>query len=532
MDDFGLKGGRYNSTLPTLTNGQPVELQVDVNGRLLVQTDVAVNIDFLGINGASDDANILIVGTEDGTSGGTAHAVRVAADGSIAIQDNGGSITVDATDLDIRDLDATQDNVAISDGTNTLAVNANGSLDVEFAAGAQIEITDGTDTLEVNADGSINSVVTATDLDIRDLTSVSDSVEVLQDTHDDLNVNANIQVGDADVANGNPVPVSDAGGSLTVDATDLDIRDLDATQDNVAISDGTNTLAVNANGSLDVEFAAGAQIEITDGTDTLEINGDGSLNAVVTATDLDIRDLTSATDSVEVLQDTHDDLNANANIQVGDTDVSNGNPVPMSDAGGSITVDSVDLDIRDLAFATDSVDVSGSDVTATVSATDLDIRDLSASQDNVAISDGTDTLAVNTDGSINVVATDSPDGVEAYAITDNQAAGDGEYSITSTYSNAFTAIAVGAGQTLHIYGWQWCSDDNAQARIIIDDDGTISTLKTSMNSSAQPSVDSHFSDAGRIEVVGAVDRTVVVQIKKRSGGGSASASASLHARLV
>ena len=34
--------------------------------------------------------------------------------------------------------------------------------------------------------------------------------------------------------------------------------------------------------------------------------------------------------------------------------------------------------------------------------TDLDIRDLSASQDNVAISDGTDTLAVNADGSVTI----------------------------------------------------------------------------------------------------------------------------------
>lgn len=40
-----------------------------------------------------------------------------------------------------------------------------------------------------------------------------------QDTHDDCNLNANIQVGDADVDNSNPVPVSDAGGSLTVDGT-------------------------------------------------------------------------------------------------------------------------------------------------------------------------------------------------------------------------------------------------------------------------------------------------------------------------
>ena len=109
-----------------------------------------------------------------------------------------------------------------------------------------------------------------------------------------------------------------------------------------------NKVAVENDGSINVNTSlpAGTKVEITDGTDDLAINADGSINVVATATD---------------------------------------------------------LDIRDLAFATDSVDVSGSDVTATVSATDLDIRDLSASQDNVAISDGTDTLAVNADGSINSV---------------------------------------------------------------------------------------------------------------------------------
>jgi len=40
---------------------------------------------------------------------------------------------------------------------------------------------------------------------------------IKQATHDNLNSNANMQVGNADVANGNPVPVSDAAGSLTVD---------------------------------------------------------------------------------------------------------------------------------------------------------------------------------------------------------------------------------------------------------------------------------------------------------------------------
>lgn len=94
----------------------------------------------------------------------------------------------------------------------------------------------------------------------------------------------------------------------------------------------------------------------------------------------------------------------------------------------TIAVTATDLDIRDLTQATDSVAIgdgtslvtvnadNGLEVhvnnSVTVTATDLDIRDLSASQDNVAISDGTDTLAINADGSINVVASlSAPDSV-------------------------------------------------------------------------------------------------------------------------
>lgn len=83
----------------------------------------------------------------------------------------------------------------------------------------------------------------------------------------------------------------------------------------------------------------------------------------------------------------------------------------VEDGGGSITVDAVDLDIRDLDFATDSVDVSGSSVsisgTVTVSATDFDIRDLTHVSDSVKIGDGTDFLAINADGSINAAFTEA-----------------------------------------------------------------------------------------------------------------------------
>lgn len=97
-------------------------------------------------------------------------------------------------------------------------------------------------------------------------------------------------------------------------------------------------------------------VQITDGTDGLLVNADGSLNAVVTATNLDIRDLVFATDKVDV-------------------------------TGSTVTVTATNLDIRDLVFATDKVDVSGSSVTVT--ATDLDIRDLTLATDAVRVSANT-----------------------------------------------------------------------------------------------------------------------------------------------
>lgn len=52
----------------------------------------------------------------------------------------------------------------------------------------------------------------------------------------------------------------------------------------------------------------------------------------------------------------------------------------------SFAVTATDLDIRNLVFATDKVDVSGSSVT--VSATDLDIRDLAFATDSVTAHQG------------------------------------------------------------------------------------------------------------------------------------------------
>jgi len=139
--------------------------------------------------------------------------LAVNADGSINITDNGGSITIDAVDLDIRDLDHAQDSVRLGDGTNLTNVNASGELQVR--------------------DDDAN-------------TALSSLYGKFVDGNDIGDVTINNAAGAA------AVNIQDGGNSITVDATDLDIRDLNASQDNVAISDGTDTLAVNTDGSINV----------------------------------------------------------------------------------------------------------------------------------------------------------------------------------------------------------------------------------------------------------------------------------------
>ncbi|MCP3681687.1 MAG: hypothetical protein GY861_03260 [bacterium] len=105
-------------------------------------------------------------------------------------------------------------------------------LSTGTASIGNVKIEDGNSTtkLDVESDGTKNAAyVQANDLDIRDLTSVSDSVEAKQSTHDDLNCNANMQIGDADVGGANPVPVSGVeatginGGDVSVGTTQVEM---------------------------------------------------------------------------------------------------------------------------------------------------------------------------------------------------------------------------------------------------------------------------------------------------------------------
>jgi hypothetical protein len=162
-----------------------------------------------------------------------------------------------------------------------------------------------------------------------------------------------------------------------------------------ADADDSSNLGAFVRAGSDGDLISSTNVGGKEGLDVNVINAEID----VTATDLDIRDLAFATDKVDV---TGSEVSLDATTLA---------------ALENITVSATDLDIRDLAFATDKVDVTGSEVSLdaatlaalesiTVSATDLDIRDLTHVSDSVKIGDGTDLLAVNADGSINVNLTD------------------------------------------------------------------------------------------------------------------------------
>lgn len=215
---------------------------------------------------------------------------------------------------------------------------------------------------------------------------------------DNFNTNSNLQVANADVSNANPVPVSivsGGGGSGSIqynedtphtsgDTGTMALSVRNDTPSSLANTNGDYTpLQTGSNGSLWVKDENSNNI-LTKLTD-IETNTD-SLTQTGGGTEAGALRVTLANDSTGLLS--------------------------VDDNGGSLTVDANNLDIRDLTFATDKVDVSGSSVSVSnfpanqnVIATDLDIRNLTPTQDKVSIGDGTDTLGVNADGSINVNAT-------------------------------------------------------------------------------------------------------------------------------
>lgn len=272
----------------------------------------------------------------------------------------------------------------------------------------------------------------------------------------------------------------------------------------------------NSSQPVRTEQAGDVIIKVADATvpaQQMTVNPDGSINVIATATDLDIRDLSAAQDSVEVIQDTHDDLNANANLQVGNADVSAGNPVPISAASlplpaGAATEAKQDDVITELQDIEADIEASNSLLTSIdgklthpieVDATDLDIRDLSAAQDNVAISDGANTLAINSDGSINAVIQED--------VGDEKIDFDLSSTIAGNASANHDTVVANGGKL-----YQVLASASGKCRVEVQvetaaSSGTFNTIAVGFNSASNPNIDLTFAKYVSVPV-GAIVRIV------------------------
>lgn len=135
-------------------DGDYATLLQDANGRLYV------NIHDGGNSITIDNATLSVVG---GGTEATALRVTIANDstGVLSVDDNGGSITVDgtvtvtATDLDIRDLTHVSDSVKVGDGTDFLAISAAGAASVDIVAQSLTAIKISKDA---NANSELNPI--------------------------------------------------------------------------------------------------------------------------------------------------------------------------------------------------------------------------------------------------------------------------------------------------------------------------------------------------------------------------------------
>lgn len=202
-------------------------------------------------------------------------------------------LVFDVTDVDsIAASDSVGAYLRSSDGTllTHSTVGGKKALDVSIADGVNVEVDlshvddsvrlgNGTDfftstsengdiALDVHISNS-SIEVTATDLDIRDLAFATDKVDVSGSTNIGLDAATLAALESITVQNGagaSAVNIQDGGNSITVDAVQLDIDDLNATDDAVAshVHDGAGNAIGSTSGALDVYITGSDPLTVND----------------------------------------------------------------------------------------------------------------------------------------------------------------------------------------------------------------------------------------------------------------------------
>ena len=288
----GYSGG---STASIIEDGE-----LKVKGTLSIGNSIAV------YGSTASYLKVIVAGGVTGTSGGTGaigsvsnpavySAVEVT--GSIQGISGGYPVGITATNFDVRDL------TAGTPGT-TAGISGRDTVAIQGISGGHVV------------------AVSATDLDIRNLTSSTDTVHVVGGATSNVGVT----------------------GTVTAVATDLDIRDLTAGTDSVAVynSAGGTTLPVDL-------YASGTALGVSG--DALKVsftNTSGLTFSVNVASDIGVSNTAGTTLAVE--------------------GVSGMVPIVVEGqgAGSSVVVSATDLDIRNLT-SNDQVTVVGGVATSTAS---------------------------------------------------------------------------------------------------------------------------------------------------------------------
>lgn len=236
-----LAGGIYNATPPTLTDGQQSSLQLDSNGRLLVDADFNFTSD---TNYGTVGSNTLRTAAQIGNATGAAdfnwgtvgaQTLRVAAE--IGNAAGSADFNAGATGAQTLRVSANQGApntisnawpIEITDGTHTVSVTATGELKVDITqplpAGTNSIGTVNVSNLPTTVDTNYGTVGAST---IRTAAQIGNSSGAADFNNgatgaQTLRVAANLAVAGANVSATNPVPVTieDAPGSHINDFKD------------------------------------------------------------------------------------------------------------------------------------------------------------------------------------------------------------------------------------------------------------------------------------------------------------------------
>lgn len=261
-----------------------------------------------------------------------------------------------------------------------------------------------------------------------------------------------------DVTDANTILDSDSVGAFVRAGTDGDLIDSKTIaasewlQVASALFDSDGTGITSTGGALDVNIASGSfTIDVTtDGVYDAGTNPTPDTEGLIAhsraaapdETNQDFRSTGGGASSDAIVAANVHGLDTNAfgmlfNGTTWDRARGTSGAMHINDGGNSITVDgavtvsATDLDIRDLAFATDSVDVSGSavsisgDVNVTqgtspwvVSATDLDIRNLVFATDKVDVGGSVVALDAGTLAALESITVQNGAGASAVNIQD------------------------------------------------------------------------------------------------------------------